>query len=181
MLEVMEPLARLLHVDVTTWWYWLATLVALVAAFYDVHQMRIPNRLTYPLMGIGLVGHALLPTGQGGWFALAGWGFGAIVLLPLFVPGGVGAGDVKLLAGLGSCLGLHDIVAVFLVFGGLAGVASMIRLGVSRRLPSKTVFTQRVEDLIGGSSERPKEGIFPMAPWMALAMGLLAAGSWWHG
>ena len=58
-------------------------------------------------------------------WSLAGTGVGLLSLLPLYAIGGMGAGDVKLMAGVGAWLGpwltLWSFVSTALV-GGLLGV-----------------------------------------------------------
>ena len=50
-------------------------------------------------MGIGLISHACLAGFQGTLFSFAGLGAGLGLFLVLYVSGGIGAGDVKLMSG----------------------------------------------------------------------------------
>jgi len=94
--------------------------IALIAVVSDVRTRRIPNWLTF-----GAAAAALLY----GWFhsgfpgvsqAALGWAAGALIFFPLFALGGMGAGDVKLVAGLAAWLG--PIEAVYLaIFASMAG------------------------------------------------------------
>jgi len=82
-----------------------ALAVALAACLTDVRTRRIPNVLTLGAAA-GACGYHLA---AGGWSglgtALAGWGVGLLMFLPLFALRGMGGGDVKLLAALGAWLG----------------------------------------------------------------------------
>ena len=94
--------------------------VAGLACVCDLRYRRIPNLLTFGAaalaVGFGVASHGLL----GLWTAVAGWGVGCAIFLPWFLLGGMGAGDVKLLAGLGAWLGPEGALWAGL-YAGLAG------------------------------------------------------------
>jgi prepilin peptidase CpaA len=106
-----------------------AVALSLLAMYTDFRWRIIPNWLTLPGIGIGLIINFACNSWQG--LQLAGFGFlvgFALMLLP-FLIGGMGAGDVKLMAALGSLLGAYAILNVFLyatVIGGL--LAAIIAL-----------------------------------------------------
>lgn len=96
--------------------------VALSAAVMDVRTRRIPNWFTLST----LAGALLLQVVHGGLHALA-LSFMASVLagslfLVLFLAGGMGGGDVKLMAAIAAGIGLSD-TGVLLVFTSLCGGA----------------------------------------------------------
>jgi len=97
-----------------------ALAVALAACVTDLRTRRIPNGLTF---GAALVAFVFYLGTDGlsglGWSA-AGWVTGLAVFLPFFLLGGMGAGDVKLVAALGAWLGPGRVVWVAL-YGGIAG------------------------------------------------------------
>ncbi len=84
---------------------WLVVVILIEAAIIDGRQLRVPNWLTYHFLAGGLIfafwkgGSPLLA-----WSA-AGAMTGLLTLLPLYAIGGMGAGDVKLMAGMGAWLG----------------------------------------------------------------------------
>jgi prepilin peptidase CpaA len=93
---------------------WLA-----VAIPIDLRTHRIPNGLC---LGILMTGAAVQFASMGVfgvWFALGGVAAGAMLFLPLYTLGGMGAGDVKLIAASGSFLGPFGV----LIAAGLALVA----------------------------------------------------------
>jgi prepilin peptidase CpaA len=58
--------------------------------------------------------------------ALLGAAVGGVFLVPLYMGGGMGAGDVKLLAAVGSFFGFAGVISVLvctLLVGGLLGIA----------------------------------------------------------
>ena len=94
--------------------------VCLIACVTDLRTRRIPNALTFGAAAIAL-GFGLVTQGWSGLgSAAAGWGVGCALFLPWFLLGGMGAGDVKLLAALGAWSGPGTAVWIAL-YAGLAG------------------------------------------------------------
>jgi prepilin peptidase CpaA len=99
--------------------------IGLVACVTDVRTRRIPNVLTFGAAAAALLAHGFTPGGSGVLMAAGGWAVGAALFLPFFALGGMGAGDVKLLAALGAWLGPLDAfwLAVYAsIAGGLLAV-----------------------------------------------------------
>jgi prepilin peptidase CpaA len=88
--------------------HWPGILVSatlIVAASFDGKQLRVPNAITFPLVFSGLAYNTCTSGWDGFATALIGVVVGLACLLPLYSVGGIGAGDVKLLAGIGAWLG----------------------------------------------------------------------------
>ena len=104
---------------------WFVSAVLILAAVIDGLQLRVPNWLTFPFVAGGLL-HAAL---SGGWWGLltsfGGASVGLLCLLTLYAIGGMGAGDVKLMAGLGAWMGP---VITFWAFVGTALAGGVIGL-----------------------------------------------------
>ena len=79
--------------------------LSLAACVFDVRTGRIPNLLTFAAAGLGLAFHLTVHGAAGAGSSLAGLGIGGVLFFPLFALGGLGAGDVKLMAALGAWLG----------------------------------------------------------------------------
>jgi len=107
------------------WHVWLVSVTLVVAAVIDGWKLKVPNWLTFPMVlagwgyglyvgGWGGLGHSVLGT-------LAGLG----LLLPLYAIGGMGAGDVKLLAGVGAWVGASVTLYAFCVSAAVGGVIAL--------------------------------------------------------
>jgi prepilin peptidase CpaA len=111
---------------------WFVSAVLIEAAVIDGWKLRVPNWLTFHFA----IGGLLFAGYQGGataaLWALAGATVGLALLLPLYSIGGMGAGDVKLLAGVGAWMGPAVTLGAFLcsgVLGGLMALAMVARSG----------------------------------------------------
>jgi leader peptidase (prepilin peptidase) / N-methyltransferase len=146
--------------------YLALAFVCLVLAVIDATTRLLPNRITYPafpavlslllLASVGLGDLGRLTRGL-----LAAVAVGAFfLLLALISPRGMGLGDVKLAPTLGLALGWLSwgtvAVGVFAGFllGGLAGLAAMAVLGLTRK------------------------SLLPFGPWLVTGalLGVLAGG-----
>lgn len=98
----------------------------------DLRSRRIPNALTLSGIGTGLVLGGFLD-GLGGCLAAAAGALLAVVLLLApFAMGGIGGGDVKMMAAIGSLIGPRALLASLLagmLLGGLVAVGVLMRRG----------------------------------------------------
>jgi prepilin peptidase CpaA len=119
-----------------------AAVAASAAALVDVYARRIPNWLSGAALAAGLLIHAWQGSATG-WqgsasgvlLALAGAALGMLILLPLYAIRAMGAGDVKLLAGLGALVGPQLLVSVAVYAAVAGGVISLFVLARRHRLP----------------------------------------------
>lgn len=107
-------------------------IVALLAAVSDIRTRRIPNRLTVTGLAVFLLLRAPL-----GWHSLMqgleGAGLGLGIGVALFMLGGLGAGDAKLLAAVGAFFGPTEFFGAFgvtAVIGAIFAVVDAARRGV---------------------------------------------------
>ncbi|MGH9660650.1 MAG: A24 family peptidase, partial [Bryobacteraceae bacterium] len=81
--------------------FWLVTAAGVAAAVEDLRSRTISNWLVVAALGSGLAVHSY----QYGWSGLGHSALGAVigfgVFLIFYVLGGMGGGDVKLMAGMG--------------------------------------------------------------------------------
>src|SRR6185437_13452704 len=100
------------------WWPTLAVLV--VATFTDLRSRRIPNWLVLPFLVAGIAVSSWLHGWTGLEQSLAGMALGGLLFGILAMMGGMGGGDVKLCAAIGSWIWWHQML-VALVLTGIAG------------------------------------------------------------
>jgi prepilin peptidase CpaA len=103
-------------------------LAALIAGVTDVWKFKVYNLLTFPLLGAGLLYHAI----HGGAAGLAGSFLGSLVafalMVALYAIGGMGAGDVKFVAAIGAWLGLPLTLYVMMAGSIAAGLYALVLL-----------------------------------------------------
>jgi prepilin peptidase CpaA len=87
------------------WPIWVVTLTLIVAAVIDGLKLKVPNWITFPMIISGWV-YSVALSPYAGWeglmYSMLGTIVGLALLLPAYAIGGMGAGDVKLLAGVGA-------------------------------------------------------------------------------
>lgn len=107
---------------------------ALMVAYLDFRYRRIPNWITLPLWVLGLL-LGVAAGGAGGFLrALAGTMLAMLIYMPLYLVRGMAAGDVKLMAALGACLGPQGWLGVFVHTVLIAGLFSLAFLAWKRGL-----------------------------------------------
>lgn len=109
-------------------------LTLVIAVFTDWRKHRIYNKLLVPAFFVALLIH----TFQGGALGLTNSLLGAIVgFALLFLPylmGGMGAGDVKLLAVIGAFEGASFVITSFLYGAVIGGIISVFLLARRKAL-----------------------------------------------
>ncbi|MCO4757879.1 MAG: prepilin peptidase [Oceanospirillaceae bacterium] len=115
-------------------------LVLVVAALIDLRRNRIPNWLTFSTFGIGLSLQLIFLGSDGLINGLSGAGVGLALLLPFFLMGGMGAGDVKLMAAVGCFIGMTPVLLATAFSLLLAGGYALLLIGVKGQL---SAFMQR--------------------------------------
>lgn len=124
---------------VENWPIWLVTVTLVVAAVIDGLQLKVPNWLTFPMIISGWVYSSVLsgyPWWEGLLYSLLGTAVGLLLLLPAYAIGGMGAGDVKLMAGIGAWVWGGVTIYAF-AFSALAGGVIAVCMVLSRRAWNK--------------------------------------------
>jgi prepilin peptidase CpaA len=149
-------------------------------AVIDLWTRRVPNPLTALLAASGVLLAAYGVSGITVGASLAGLLIGLALMLPGYLIGATGAGDVKLFAAIGSLLGPMPIAMAFFYTALAGGVMAVIVALLRRRLRHTLNGTAR---LIASASEaapaieNPLENNrFAYAPAIAVGTMLAALG-----
>jgi prepilin peptidase CpaA len=148
-----------------------------LGAAIDLRSRRVPNWLTLGIAVAGLTLAATRLSGLGFGTALAGLALGLVVMLPGHVIGATGAGDVKLLAALGTMLGPKAVVLAF-VYAAIAGGVLAVLVAMQRRTLDVTVARTAMLVRSRGANvaeieQTSSDNRFAYAP--AIAIGALVA------
>ncbi|HLK19394.1 MAG TPA: prepilin peptidase [Bryobacteraceae bacterium] len=151
---------------------WITGIVGVAAIVDDVMRRKIANWIPASAFVAGLT----LQIVQSGWrglgAALLGTAAGAAVFLIFYLLGGMGGGDVKLMAGFGAVLGWKRLLEAALWTAGCGGVMAALVIGVSTvRQILRAKSSDKVEAAQSDSSRNAKANSIPYAP-------AIAAGVW---
>ncbi len=170
-------------------------LTVLCAAWYDLRQWRIPNRLLAPSAAAALMLSAFVPGGQGLAASLLGGLVGLLVFMPLYLLRGMAAGDVKLMSVIGLYAGAAltlDIALMTALIGGVwvialfqwelhGGTGRMSRFGMNRFgicLRHRSVRASAINTNSGKPAPQNKSLLIPYGAVIAVGtvLALLIAG-----
>jgi prepilin peptidase CpaA len=173
--------------------YALLAASMLGAVAFDLRSRRIPNRLVLAGIGLAVALHAVAGitgspalAGRQWWAPLAGFGTGLAVLMPLHLLHATGAGDVKLMAMVGTFIGAPAtlVAALYtLVAGGLLSLVFMFGRGVAAQTLDNVRFLLTEWTLRTGGGQRaglaPLQTTAARLPYaVAIALGTATSLLW---
>lgn len=175
-----------------TWHVWFVAVTLVVAAVIDGLKLKVPNWITYPMILSGWIySTALSPYWgwEGLWYSLLGAVVGLALLLPAYAIGGMGAGDVKLLAGVGAWMWptvTFYAFAISALVGGVIALGMILWKGSWEKHKSQfwlilneIVTVKDPEKLAEIAAER-KPQMFLLPYGIPIAIGSIAYFAW-HG
>jgi prepilin peptidase CpaA len=178
----------LLHSMAENWHIWLVTVTLVVAAVIDGYRLKVPNWLTFPMILSGWIYSFTFFGWAGLGWSLVGTAVGLGLLLPAYAIGGMGAGDVKLLAGVGAWVWpTHTFwaFAVSAVVGGVIAVAMVIYKRTWRRhkdqfmaILSEILIIRDPNELSAIAANR-KSRMLLLPYGIPIAIGTIAYFAWW--
>ena len=124
------------------WVYWAVSIFAIIAAYIDGKELRVPNKLTFPMIIAGWMWSSIYygTTGEG-WYiglmwSLAGTAVGVATLLPAYAVGGMGAGDVKMMGAIGAwvhCSITFYAFCVSAIVGAILAIIMIVAAGEAKK------------------------------------------------
>ena len=149
----------------------IAGVVGVAAIVDDLSRRRISNWIPCAAFAAGLI----LQTIQSGWrgagSALLGTLAGAAVFLIFYLLGGMGGGDIKLMAGFGAVLGTQRLLEAALWTAGCGGLMAVAVIAVRSIRKFWTSRSKAGLDSPDGGQRSAQADSIPYAP-------AIAAGVW---
>ncbi|MCX7240700.1 MAG: prepilin peptidase [Burkholderiales bacterium] len=187
-----------LDVSPAVWQMWCLAALALtmlIAVEADLRQRRVPNVLVLLALGTGTALNVLGPANGGagpfayfpGALGAGGVLLGAITGLGLFLPWyllrAMGAGDVKLMAAIGSFVGSVEALSLavcILIAGGVLAAIRMLWLRQTRRVLANVMLA--LDSLSGFNGQRfdPVTQTADNMPYTLAIAGGLASYVYWR-
>ena len=151
---------------------WIAGVIGIAAIVDDLARRQISNWIPCSAFAAGLILQTLQSGWRGAGSALLGTVTGAAVFLIFYLLGGMGGGDVKLMAGFGAVLGAKQLLEAALWTAGCGGLMAVVVIAASQL---RQLWTGRrahaTEGAASGPRIRTRAESIPYAP-------AIAAGVW---
>lgn len=147
---------------------WIAGIVGVAAVADDLWRRQISNWISCSAFAAGMALQIAEHGGRGALTALAGSAAGAGVFLVFYLLGGMGGGDVKLMAGFGAVLGVTRLLEAALWTAGCGG---LMALAVLTFRALRQVWLRRTADPASAALSGRAADSIPYAP-------AIAAGVW---
>jgi prepilin peptidase CpaA len=169
------------------WPVWLVTVTLVVAATIDGIKLKVPNKITFPLILSGWAYCGWCYGFEGLAWSLLGTAIGLGLLLPAYAIGGMGAGDVKLLAGVGAWVGgsvTFYAFCVSTVIGAVLAIAMVLYRKAWARHRDQfmvilgEILTIRDPQVLSTIAAERKSSMMLLPYGIPIAMGTIAYFAW---
>jgi prepilin peptidase CpaA len=145
------------------WLVGLSLVIGVAASIEDLWRRRVSNWIALAALVSGMAAQSWLHGVGGLWDALLGSVIGFAVFLVFFLMGGMGGGDIKLMAGFGAILGSKLIVVAAMMTALVGGLMALAYLLVNK--------LRRVAQPAEGPQAPLRKHAIPYAP--AITLGVL--------
>lgn len=154
----------------------------ITATVVDIKSRRIPNELTAAMVVLGVILAVSGTSGLSGVGSILGICFGLLLMMPGYSLGATGAGDVKLMAGVGAIVGPALVLSAFIFTAIAGGALALIVAARRQRLRATLAGTGR---LMAAPASAPHEiraassvRRFAYGPAIAIGSMLAVLTSW---
>jgi len=147
---------------------WIAILVGLAAMIDDLARRQIANWIPLSALAAGF-GWQMGQSGLNGLlYAGIGTVAGFAIFLVFYLLGGMGGGDVKLMAGFGALLGFHRLLEAALWTAGVGGLIALGVLGVRALRRALGWTTSSITKQEQGQDSIPYAPAIALGVWLSL-------------
>mgnify|MGYP002623416256 FL=1 len=169
------------------WPIWVVTITLIVAAVIDGIQLKVPNWITFPMVFSGWIYSSFAFGWEGLGWSLFGTLVGLALLLPAYSIGGMGAGDDKLLAGVGDWVQWEQTTygfCVSVIVGAVLAVLMVVFRGTLKKhitqfwmIGTEILTIRNPETLAAMAAERkPSMTLLPYG--IPIALGTIGYFAW---
>jgi len=151
-------------------------LLAFTSFITDITKKKIYNVQTYPSMVLGLILSYAAGGGHGILMSFAGLFTGLALLFIIFLAGGIGAGDVKLLGAIGALKGTVFVLWTMFYTGLIGGIMAFALLIWKGKLLTtfKTLFAFLRHPVKAQGNQKTEERIY-LPYGVAISLGSIWA------
>ncbi|MCK9275459.1 MAG: prepilin peptidase [Syntrophales bacterium] len=112
----------------------LLAVLLITATITDVRSRKIPNWLTFSAMTAAVLHYSMSSGFEGLCFGIFGLISGMSVFIIIYLLGGMGAGDVKLMGAVGAILGPQDVISAMFLTVVAGGIYAAFVLAFTKHL-----------------------------------------------
>ena len=151
-------------------------ILVLTSFITDITKKKIYNIQTYPSMAMGLILGYIAGGGHGILMSFAGLFTGLALLFIIFLAGGIGAGDVKLLGAIGALKGTVFVLWTMFYTGLIGGIMAFALLIWKGKLLTtfKNLFTFLRHPVKARADQKPEERMY-LPYGVAISLGSIWA------
>lgn len=190
----MDLLSAYFEAIAPNWPVWFVTITLILAAVIDGFELKVPNWITFPMVISGWIYSVTFAPSilELSWYECLGWSLagtavGLLTLLPLYSIGGMGAGDVKLMAGIGAWMHVTHTLYSFAYCAVIGAVLAVLMVvyrqawgkhqGQFWMILNEILTVKDPEKLAAIAAERkPRMMLLPYG--IPIAMGTIAYFAW---